>query len=119
MQIDTVAIGQRLKEFRKKYDIPQKSLALKADINRSFITNVETGKQNPSFDFISKLLINYNISSDWLITGRGQMFLINEIDVLNRINDDHIEILNALDSLPKEKSEEMIKTILVLLSLCK
>jgi transcriptional regulator with XRE-family HTH domain len=42
-------LGERIREARKSKGITQESLALQADIDRSYMGGVERGQRNPSF----------------------------------------------------------------------
>lgn len=44
-------------------------------VQRSAISHILTGRNNPSFDFINRILHKFPaLSSDWLITGKGNMY---------------------------------------------
>ena len=44
-------------------------------VQRSAISHIITGRNNPSFDLISKIIHKFPaLSSDWLITGKGNMY---------------------------------------------
>ena len=48
-------------------------------VNRATISHILSGRNNPSIDFLEKLLSAYpNINANWLITGIGYMSTINE-----------------------------------------
>jgi len=111
MDADTIEIGKRIIQLRNKYDLTQKELGDKTGINRSYITNVETGKQFPSFDFLNRLLKTFNISLDWLITGNGQMQLIDESHIFNRLNDEHILHLEKILTMEPKKQSQFLKAI--------
>lgn len=48
-------IGMRIKELRQSMDITQEELALNAEINRSYINQIENGKRNISIVTINKI----------------------------------------------------------------
>lgn len=44
-------------------------------VQRSAISHIVTGRNNPSFDLISKIIHKFPaLNSDWLITGKGNMY---------------------------------------------
>lgn len=44
-------------------------------VQRSAISHILTGRNNPSFDLISKIILKFPaLNSDWLITGKGNMY---------------------------------------------
>jgi transcriptional regulator with XRE-family HTH domain len=43
-------------------------------VQRSSISHILSGRNNPGLDFLNKILIHFpHISGDWLITGQGDM----------------------------------------------
>jgi plasmid maintenance system antidote protein VapI len=50
-------------------------LADEIGVQRSSISHILSGRNNPSYDFIYKMIKKYDhINSEWLITGRGEMY---------------------------------------------
>lgn len=57
MEDITTKIGQRIFNLRKEIEgLSQEKLALKADIDRSYITGIETGKRNISVVVLEKIV---------------------------------------------------------------
>ncbi|MBT3421714.1 MAG: helix-turn-helix transcriptional regulator [Bacteroidetes bacterium] len=54
--------GKRLKELRLQSNLSQEALALKAEIDRTYMTSVENGKRNISIKNIYKILTALDIS---------------------------------------------------------
>ena len=67
-------VGNRLKKIRKAKGLTQQALGEFINVSKQAVANVESGHSNPSLEFISKLIENLNINSNWLITGKGEMF---------------------------------------------
>jgi transcriptional regulator with XRE-family HTH domain len=57
-----VKFGQRIKELRNQIGISQEALANKAEIDRTYVTDVENGRRNISIQNIEKLVIALQIS---------------------------------------------------------
>ena len=57
-----VQIGERIKELRDAKKLSQQDLANAADMERTFITHIETGKRNISVDTLQKVLEALEIS---------------------------------------------------------
>jgi transcriptional regulator with XRE-family HTH domain len=57
-----VHIGERIKELRDAKELSQQELANAADMERSFITHIESGKTNISVDTLQKVLEALEIS---------------------------------------------------------
>jgi transcriptional regulator with XRE-family HTH domain len=44
-------------------------------VQRSSVSHILSGRNNPGFEFIQKILLRYrNINAEWLIMGTGSMF---------------------------------------------
>lgn len=66
---ETAAV--RLKAFRKERKLSQRALGAAIDYAQGYITNIETGRSEPSREFARKLAEVYGVSADWLLFGRG------------------------------------------------
>lgn len=49
-------VGERIKELRGQMGITQEQLALKAELDRTYISGVETGKRNISIVNLEKII---------------------------------------------------------------
>jgi len=49
-------LGIRISELRKKKMLSQEQLALLANIDRSYLNELEAGKANPSIKYLRKIL---------------------------------------------------------------
>lgn len=49
-------VGQRIKELRKEVGLSQEALANKAEIDRTYVTDVENGRRNISIENLEKLV---------------------------------------------------------------
>ena len=47
--------GIRMRELRARYDISQEELALKSELNRTYIGDIERGEKTPSLITLSKI----------------------------------------------------------------
>ena len=55
MKSDSVKLGKNLKQIRTAKSISQGKIARILKVGRSFITNIENGKTNPTLDTIAKI----------------------------------------------------------------
>lgn len=67
-------LNERLKEIRAKKHLTQSALGEIIGVSKQAIANIESCHSNPSINFISKLIENLNVNSNWFITGKGSMF---------------------------------------------
>lgn len=49
------SIGNRIKSLRKELNISQEALANKADIDRTYMTDIEKGRRNVSIEILYKI----------------------------------------------------------------
>ncbi len=59
-----------LKIIRKKRNINQQKIAMDLNISREAISYYENGKRNPDIDMLKTLSEYFNVSIDYLITGK-------------------------------------------------
>jgi transcriptional regulator with XRE-family HTH domain len=62
-------LGERLKQLRTGYS--QQAVAERFGIPQTTWSNYEKGKNEPDFAFIDKVCLEFRISADWLLFGRG------------------------------------------------
>ena len=55
-------IGRRIRELRKGLEISQEALAYKAEVDRTYVTDVENGRRNISVEILEKLITALEIS---------------------------------------------------------
>lgn len=66
---------ERLLQFLTKEGLSATVFADEIGVQRSSISHILSGRNNPSYDFIQKILEKYvNLSADWLLMGRGEMY---------------------------------------------
>lgn len=71
MEIDIVAIGQRIREARKKKGLSQEGLAQKVVTGTSvLICKYEKGKAQPSLSNIAKIAAILEVDLDYLVFGK-------------------------------------------------
>jgi transcriptional regulator with XRE-family HTH domain len=65
---------KRLKEYMLSKSVNAAEFADRIGVQRSNISHILNGRNNPGAQFLEKLLIAFpDLNADWLITGRGQM----------------------------------------------
>ena len=64
----------RLSQIIKSKHLSASQFADDIGVQRSSVSHVLSGRNKPSLDFITKVILRYpDINSEWLITGRGIM----------------------------------------------
>ena len=64
---DAIALGKQIKAVRKAMKMTQDQLALKSNVSVKYISNIDNGQQNPSFDILSAILHVLSLSFDSII----------------------------------------------------
>ncbi|MCK5055993.1 MAG: helix-turn-helix transcriptional regulator [Candidatus Aminicenantes bacterium] len=101
--IDTEETGQRLKYFRNSRDITISELSAKTGLSKGMISETETGKNKPSPNLMLALLNIYNLDLNWLLTGEGEMFVIDSEEIpsekkdFGKLNEEIHELLWHLE----------------------
>jgi transcriptional regulator with XRE-family HTH domain len=55
-------VGQRIKELRHELGLSQEALANKAEVDRTYVTDVENGRRNISVELLEKLITALEVS---------------------------------------------------------
>ena len=67
MQNDATKLGENLKTLRTKKNITQTGLAKILNVDKSFVSNIEKGKNNPTLSTITNLAKALGISTNELL----------------------------------------------------
>lgn len=102
---------ERIEKILKFEQLTASRFADIIDVQRSNVSHILSGRNNPGLDFIQKILSKFtNINAEWLLLGKGEMYIKGEqISSLNQDyeNDDNIKNTYKNIQLPdnKEKGE--------------
>jgi transcriptional regulator with XRE-family HTH domain len=70
---------QRIKQIIEKEKLSPTQFASEIGVQRSALSHVLSGRNNPSLDFMMKIKTRYpDINLDWLLLGKGKMTSIAE-----------------------------------------
>ena len=70
-----VIMKERILQFLKSENKSSALFAEEIGVQPSSISHILSGRNNPSLDFVLKMLEKYKfISSDWLLFGKGNMY---------------------------------------------
>ncbi len=109
-------VEKRLKEARKKIGFNSRDdFANALDMPFSTIRTYEQGKVSIPHTFLIKINEQYNISIDWLLTGRGEMFF-NQNNSFSNISNSNVVNNSTININSKDyNDEDDIKDIIELL----
>jgi transcriptional regulator with XRE-family HTH domain len=71
----TIEFGLRVKTIRKTLGLSQKEFADSLGISGTFISEVESGKYKPCYDFFYNMMVQFNVNLHFLLSGEGEMFI--------------------------------------------
>ncbi len=55
-------VGQRIRELRKQLELSQEALANEAEVDRTYVTDVENGRRNVSLEILERLIKALRVS---------------------------------------------------------
>jgi transcriptional regulator with XRE-family HTH domain len=55
-------VGQRIRYLRKEINISQEALALKSEVDRTYVTDVENGRRNVSVEILERIIKALDVS---------------------------------------------------------
>ena len=55
-------VGQRVRQLRKELELSQEALALKSEVDRTYVTDVEAGRRNVSLEILERLIKGLDVS---------------------------------------------------------
>ena len=74
----------RLQQFLDKKKLSPAKFAKIVGVDRSAVSHILSGRNNPRLDYIQKILQNFpDLNSDWLILGTGDMFKTETVKKAN------------------------------------
>lgn len=79
-----VDIKDRILKLLTKQNLSSSKFADLIGVQRSSISHILSGRNKPSLDFLQKILSNFPaLNSDWLILGKGEMYIQSNQTQLN------------------------------------
>lgn len=92
---DFPAICQRFKTIREALRLNQKQMAKEMGVSPASISEIEQGNNKPRHDIIYNLTAKYSINIDYLLHGKGEMFIrgVVERSIIPEVYGEHTEFL--------------------------
>ena len=98
----------RILDFLKAENKSSAQFAEEIGVQPSGISHILSGRNNPSLDFVIKMLDRYKyLSVDWLLFGRGEMYSSNQAASLF---DKPVEIIETKDAEKDSFRSKPLKT---------
>lgn len=102
--------ANRLKKLRNILKLSVDKMAEELETNNYKIRDCENKKQKISNDLLEKIGINYNVNLNWLITGKGEIFIKEEKEI--NYKEENIKTINNLSERENKKIYYFIKSII-------
>lgn len=71
-------MGLRIKQVRNELHLKQEEFAKHFGFSRAFLSAIEKDKSKLSVDNLTKLLVDFNVSINYILAGVGSIFVKNE-----------------------------------------
>ena len=98
-----MSYGIRLREIRSKLKLSQSDFSTSLAITQATVSRYEKDLRLPDADFLEKLVELYHIDINWLLTGKGEMFLSsgNEPEDKQEDNSELLSLKKRYDQLER------------------
>jgi len=98
-------MNDRIQLILKTKNISASKFADEINVQRSSISHILSGRNNPSLDFIQKILKRFpDINSDWILTGKGSMY--TEPDLFTTLEEVKPERKNKSNDLSNSEDDD-------------
>jgi len=78
-------VVERFKEIMEKLEMDATTLSKKIGVEPSSISHILSGRNKPSFNFLSKLAETFpQLNINWLVTGKGEMLIDKNINYVKQ-----------------------------------
>ena len=101
--------ANRLKKLRNILKLSIDKMAEELETNNYKIRDCENKKKTISNALLEKIGIIYNVNLNWLITGKGEIFIVEEKKL--DYKEENIKMINEASELENKKIYHMIKSI--------
>lgn len=97
------SINERIKDVRSESGLSQRTFAERVGITGPSISHLESGTNSPSEQTIRAICKEFNVSREWLETGKGPMH--------ETVNDDDFSVINEVVQSGKENKVRLFRII--------
>lgn len=98
-----IEIKDRILKFLTRQKLSSSKFADIIGVQRSSISHILSGRNKPSLDFLQKILSNFpGLNSDWLILGKGEMYV--------QSNQTQLNFSNKVENTPTSSVQPLIES---------
>ena len=100
---------ERVQRIRTELKISLRDFSRRVFISKSLLNNIELGNRNINERTIQLISTEFNVNKDWLLTGKGEMFMAPPPNIQR---EKLIEIFDQLDQSLRDCLLEQAKALL-------
>lgn len=100
-------VGENIRQLRKKRGLSQEQLAFRADINASYMGQVERGEKNPTIDVLSKIANALQTPLEMLVNVSSPPDVADDLDPEGYAN----KIVHQIHGLSLKEQEAVYKIV--------
>lgn len=110
-------ITARINLVLKETKVTKSELARKLKISPSAVTQICSGKNNPSEQTITLICKEFGLNEEWLRSGKGEMFAVQQEDILEEmaaahgLSPDFAAIMKRLMKLPPDVQDQIVEAV--------
>lgn len=111
-------MNSRILEVRKNAGLTQEEFANKINLSKNYIWMMEKGERVPSDRTILEICRKFNVSLEWLTTGKGDMYtslpddVLDNLAIVYKLNEMDKKIISTCLNLSESEREIIKKYIL-------
>lgn len=113
-----MSVQERFKKLLFALETNGSTLAKQINVSQPSIARIMSGDTYPSHKVLVPLIEKYNVDANWLLTGKGKMFILEDsTSVRNKDLEQLSKIIDALEQSneeSKKRTEMMDKYIAIL-----
>lgn len=91
-----MSIGERIRIVRKDLGMSQKEFGDRIGISDNYVSEIESGKKEPSVPILLAIEYRFGISMVWIKTGEGKKEASKEVKDVFSVSEEEKEIIRAL-----------------------
>ncbi|MGL5190892.1 MAG: helix-turn-helix domain-containing protein [Cetobacterium sp.] len=99
---------ERIKAVRKEFSMNQMDFSKKIKMSQSAYASLELGRTTIRDRHISLICTHCNVSEEWILTGKGQMFNVVNDNINFKLGTELTKIIS--------KSDDVLKKLIISLS---
>ena len=112
-----MSINERIKCLRKELKMNQTDFGNRIAIAQGYLTNIETGRREPTEKIIKLISMEFNVNEEWLRSGNGEMFIeqssvsLDEYAKSKNLSSLDLDIIRAYMDLDKDTRTKILNNL--------